>query len=362
MLMPVSGKASNPPSPIQGEDRAGGLVKSDIVRVLVAVAIDAGYPPSEWLDGGLLTIGERGEVPPLLGYAQACGIIRSATRSLPIPDLGLRVGIRQDVGHFGILGLAMFSAETFGDALRIGVRYAPTTGALLDLTLQEQTSAAGTERGSIAMQARMRRPDPTIEGFLCEELFVSCVQLCRGLLGPDFAPLRLEMTQSRPSHAADLAAMLGCAVHYGCAENRVFIGEHWLRMRMPAHHPDSAMLTLALCETRLPPASPEQDVIVAVERLLRSRLGTHPREAEIAAELHLTERSLRRRLQAANTSFREIHDRLRCQAASTMLTGSAATVADVGISLGFSDPREFRRAFKRWTGAPPRAHGKTRKE
>ncbi|TXH75933.1 MAG: AraC family transcriptional regulator [Lysobacteraceae bacterium] len=358
-----SGQRSQQPGTLLDKDAGNQPVKSDIVRILLAVATEAGFPPSEWLPEGLLAIDDHGQIPSLLGYAQACAIIRRAVQDLPIPDLGLRVGIRQDVGHFGVLGLAMFSAQTFGEALRIGIRFAPTTGAMLDLSVQEQAPTAGddNENAGVAICARMRHPDSMIEAFLCEELFVSCINLCRGLLGSGFAPQRLEMAQPRPAYAADMAMLLGCDIDFDCAENRAFIAERWLRTRMPAHHPDSARHTLALCETQLPPSNAERDIVTAVERLLRLRLGTHPRETEIAAELHLTERSLRRRLHAANTSFREIHDRLRCEAADAMLATSTATVADIGTSLGFSDPREFRRAFKRWTGAPPRPRRATRK-
>jgi hypothetical protein len=36
-----------------------------------------------------------------------------------------------------------------------------------------------------------------------------------------------------------------------------------------------------------------------------------------------------------------------------LLHAGQMSVAEIGIELGFSDPREFRRAFKRWTGMPP---------
>ena len=43
---------------------------------------------------------------------------------------GLALGQAQDVGHFGLLGLAMMTAANFGEALRTGVQFAPITGAI----------------------------------------------------------------------------------------------------------------------------------------------------------------------------------------------------------------------------------------
>jgi AraC-like DNA-binding protein len=71
--------------------------------------------------------------------------------------------------------------------------------------------------------------------------------------------------------------------------------------------------------------------------------------------LHLSERTLRRHLAAAGRVFREIHDQLRTERALELLSAGALSVAEIGSEIGFSDAREFRRAFKRWTGTPPAA-------
>ena len=92
-----------------------------------------------------------------------------------------------------------------------------------------------------------------------------------------------------------------------------------------------------------------------IEAPLRSRLREHPRLTEVARTLHLSERSLRRRLADSGRIFREIHDRVRAERALELLHAGQLSVADIGIELGFSDPREFRRAFKRWTGMPPQS-------
>ena len=60
-----------------------------------------------------------------------------------------------------------------------------------------------------------------------------------------------------------------------------------------------------------------------------------------------------RRLEEAGTSFREVSDRLRAQAAQRLLHEQGLTVAEAGRQLGFSDARAFWRAFKRWLGQVP---------
>ena len=69
----------------------------------------------------------------------------------------------------------------------------------------------------------------------------------------------------------------------------------------------------------------------------------------------MTERTLRRQLQAAQTSFTALHDRIRNASARRLLDESRLTIAQVGTAVGFKDAREFRRAFKRWSGVAPTA-------
>src|SRR3546814_8087692 len=87
-----------------------------------------------------------------------------------------------------------------------------------------------------------------------------------------------------------------------------------------------------------------------LRHLLRARMHESPALGDIAAELHLTERTLRRQLLAAGSGFRILHDEVRSERARELLRGSDLPIAQVGASVGFRDAREFRRAFKRWTG------------
>jgi AraC-like DNA-binding protein len=72
--------------------------------------------------------------------------------------------------------------------------------------------------------------------------------------------------------------------------------------------------------------------------------------------LYMSESSLRRRLQAEQTSYQAIKDEVRCQVAIDMLLHENARIADIAELLGFTEPSSFVRSFKGWTGYTPKAY------
>jgi AraC-like DNA-binding protein len=334
-----------------GDPRLGvASIKSTIVAGLMAMAGERGVACEPWFAGLRLGPAQFGALdsPPHLSYRQASLIIRRAVRSLPGQGHGLALGARQDIGSFGLLGLAMLTAPDFAQALRLAVSYAPITGAMVELSIEDVPEG-------MAVVATTRDHDQELEPFLCEELFVSSLELCRGLLGQRFRPRVIELTYAPPAYADRYTTAFECDVRFGCARNRVVIDRAWLSTPMPAHNAVTARQVLALCDAQMPAGGEHSEIVVLVERLVRARLAENPRLVDIAAELHLTERTLRRQLQAAQTSFTAIHDRVRSESARKLLGEGRLSIAQVGAAVGFRDAREFRRAFKRWTGVAPQS-------
>jgi len=75
---------------------------------------------------------------------------------------------------------------------------------------------------------------------------------------------------------------------------------------------------------------------------------------EVAKRLHMTERTLRRKLAAEMTSFRKVLGELRMRVAMKYLRDTELSVAEIAQSLGFSEDASFRQAFRRWSKVPPR--------
>lgn len=283
-----------------------------------------------------------------VSYRQASTIVARALQAFKRPDVGLILGCNETPGSFGLLGLAMTTSRTFGDAMRIGIEYHKVCGALLDVTFE------AADEKTVALMVWPRFGETVLLPFLCEELFASSMMLSQQLLGPAFRPAAVELSYPAPIHADRYAEIFQCPVRFDMPSSRVLVDMHWLAQELPGHNPLTARQALTLCMQHNNAGGMRQEIVVAVERLLRSRLRQPPTIADVARTLHLSERSLRRRLAESGRLFREIHDRVRAEHALQLLQSGDLSVAQIGGEVGFHDPREFRRAFKRWTGMPPR--------
>ncbi len=325
------------------------VIPTTILAVIAQLADAEGLAVEPWLAGLGITRAQIDDASVRVSYRQASIIIKRALRSVPRSGFGLEVGAHQSSGTFGVMGLAMMTARTFGDAVSIGLEFADITGALMDAELEHPN-----ER-DVALVVRPRFPDEEILVFLCEELFASTLQLARSIVGPAFKPERLELTYPAPPHAGEYRKLFDCEPRFGASRNRLVVGARWLEMRLPTHHPVSAQQALAICREQAAQIKRQSEIVASVERILRRRLAEHPTLSEVASHLNLSERTLRRHLAAAGRVYRDIHDQLRTERALELLSAGALSVADIGSEVGYSDAREFRRAFKRWTGAAPTA-------
>ncbi len=322
---------------------------------LAQLAEQRGIDSRPWFAGLALSRNQIADPALRVSYRQASTFIRRALQSLDVPDAGLRIGREGTVGGFGLLGLAMMTSRTFGESMQSGIRYHKICGCLLDLSFEAVSEQA------VALVATPQFGDIELLPFFCEELFASSTMIARELVGPELRPLRVELSYPRPDYADDYTALFQCELEFDAPRNRMLLDTRWLGQPLPGYNPLTAKQALALCAQQRTPdgGEPHQEIVAAVERLLRSQLPQQPKLHDVARTLNLSERSLRRKLAESGRIFREIHDRVRAERALQLLQSGTLSVAEIGMEVGFNDPREFRRAFKRWTGMPPQSARRT---
>jgi AraC-like DNA-binding protein len=77
---------------------------------------------------------------------------------------------------------------------------------------------------------------------------------------------------------------------------------------------------------------------------------------DVAKELNMTSRTLRRKLVAEGSRFQQLKDNAKRDQAITLFEQVNLTIAQIGLAVGFTEPATFSRAFKKWTGVSPKAY------
>ena len=97
----------------------------------------------------------------------------------------------------------------------------------------------------------------------------------------------------------------------------------------------------------------DREMVIRVRDLLRAALPATLSLDDIADRLHLSPRTIHRRLEEEGSSFRGIKDALRRDMALARLAKTKDSIAKVAADLGYADTSAFYRAFVEWTGMAP---------
>lgn len=324
-----------------------------VISLAIAHAQEHGISPERILSGSGLNFSDIKSAGILISFRQAANIVRRVIRHLPEEPSGLVVGAKGALGSFGILGLAMLSSRNISEAITIGLTHHKAAGSLMDFS-----SEAGEREFSLILHER--HPDPEILPFLCEEALSSIISLLRLALGEHTTPRRVELNYAKPSYAEAYRNFFNCPVHFCRETARIVLDAAILETPLTTSSPAILASSLKASAQLLPATEPVPDLVTAVESVLRGNLRQRPTMKCVANTLNITERTLRRSLQAAGQSFSGIRDHLLEQQARMLLERSGLSISAISAELGFSDAREFRRAFHRWTGeAPSRLRNET---
>jgi AraC-like DNA-binding protein len=267
--------------------------------------------------------------------------------------LGLDAGRHYHLATFGLLGAVAAVAPTARELLRLFVDYVHLTYTFFLLALEEEG-----DRGRLVFVENGDLGD--LHRFYLDRAIAFVHFTTHKLWGEHALLAGIDLDYPEPDDVARYRALCSCPERFDAAEAAIE-----LDFTHDQPRPDVNRLAVALLGEHLhsfAQARGNDDVADRVRReiaLSVARRRTLPELDAIAAALGLSERALRRRLAAAGTSFRALADGVLEPLAKRFLRDSALTVAGVAERLGYSEPANFVRAFRRWTGTTPQAFRKS---
>ncbi|KTT31412.1 AraC family transcriptional regulator [Pseudomonas rhizoryzae] len=281
-----------------------------------------------------------------LSHRQGYLLVRRCLAQLGDDGLGLAVGARQTTVSLGLVGLGMQACATLGAALALGLHYQRQAGAMLDYGLEQEAK-------SVRLLLTPRFHEPAVTAFYMEEGLASVVSIARHLTGTALLPQALCLDYPAPPHGERYAALFQCPVRFTAAVTAIEFDAAWLALPLATRDDAVAAEVVELLEATAGFDPLRTDLVEGLQRELCKRLDTPPTLAQLAAPLNLSERTLRRRLEAVGTSYQALLDEARRGLALALLGREDLALTEVAFQTGFGDLRNFRRAFKRWTGVTP---------
>lgn len=327
--------------------RATWLNSLHMSALTVALLREADIPASEVLAGTGISEQDLLELQRLVSPEQEQLVYANAVRLAPRPALGLILGLRTRISAYGLLGYAMLSAPTFGEALRIGLSYPVLLGTYFRLALEQ-------EGDTVWLSATGYNEDAGLRAFNTE--------LCLGSLKVIFADL---LGQALPLRAVQLdypaltgmarpyAKGFGCPVTFGASRSAIGFDADWLSRRLPLADPVTHKEMLEQCRRQNVEFAARRAWLERVRGLLAARLQDPPGLEELARQMNCSSRSLRRHLAQQQTSYQQLLDELRFTRAKEMLQQGDIPIYRIAEELGFSETASLRHAFQRWSGQPP---------
>ncbi len=262
---------------------------------------------------------------------------------------GLHLAAAMPRGAYGLLEFALRSAPDARTALEQLVRY----GALINPAVRFWLEPGDDE---LAIHHRLPE-DPQGIGrhgnlFTVARLFA----IGREMVGPAFVPTRVWLAHKERLAPPELARFFGTdRIEFGRTSNGLSFNLATLQTPLPAADPALNAVLREHANRLLGEVDPEG----IHERTRRAILARLPQGevslAAVAKTLHLTERTLQRRLTEDGVPFASMVTELRGELARRYLLEEGLPVTEVAERLGYRDAPAFVRAFKRWTGQTPAA-------
>jgi AraC-like DNA-binding protein len=261
------------------------------------------------------------------------------------PAIGLLLGTENRIERFHPVGLAALSSENFGSAIDQMARYKQLTCP--EEILQEKDD----EEWSIRF--RWLLADGIEPPVLNECCFAWVLSIARQGTGTRISPLRVEFVQTRP-HVKIIERHLGCPVVCGGPCNAIVFRAADAERPFVTRNAELLGMLAPQFEEELKQENGDENFVERVCMAIQQKLtGRRPNVEDIADALHVSSRTLQRRLQDEGSSFQRVLEEARHQLARHYLNNSVLELNEAAYLLGYEDSNSFVRAFRTWEGIPP---------
>jgi len=186
-----------------------------------------------------------------------------------------------------------------------------------------------------------------------DSALATITKMCRLVYGDHFRLQKVNFVHATPKDLKPYYEYFGCEVNFSQPENQLFIPLSIADELLMGANPELALLNDQVVMRRLA-LMDRNDIVNRVKSALMEQLSNgNISDDSVAASLHMSVRTMHRKLAEANQNFRALLVEVRRSLAELYILDNSLTLTEISLLLGFSEPSSFSRAFKSWTGSAP---------
>lgn len=281
---------------------------------------------------------------------RAAALFRKSLELTGDPALGFEVGLGSRLTTHGFVGYGLMAFPTLRDALEFGRRFVALRTPFVMLDYRDEDGQCLFEVREAVPLGRLRQT--------MMELFLSGIwrmlpQLINDTVAED-PDILMCFDFAEPLHYAAYRSQLPhCA--FGRPVNGLQFPSRYLDLRLGTANQTTVELVTRQCEQEFDLLGGDAVSVTArVRALLSESAPSFPSLVETAKRFNLSGRSLKRKLRAEGAGYQALLDQVREREARRHLAAGRLSIGDIATRLGYTDPANFARAFRKWTGQSPR--------
>jgi AraC-like DNA-binding protein len=249
-------------------------------------------------------------------------------------------------GAYRVIDYLVDSSATVGEAIDRFARFFRLIADAMRLTIEVD--------GELSRLELCLAQGGAVPGLYVDYVFAALVGRIRMKPRRGLRVWGVELRHVAPADASAYIECFQAPVRFAAAADRLYF--HVAEWRAPMDNADAALAELLeahaqMLSSRIPDAA--DGFVAAVRNAYAASLPDEAHANGVARRLHVSTRTLQRKLVAAGTTFRAVCDTSRHGLAQAYLSDPNVSLSEVAFLLGFSDQTSFARAFRRWTGVPP---------
>lgn len=319
----------------------------DVFKQLLSVLAAAKVSPELFLSEAR----SRGFSAPESGEAvffgpEAMVLLETAAILTGDPCLAIHLGQKIGIESYGTFGFALMSCANQRDSIRLLERYGKV--------FFDPSWKSYEHKDGLLLRMNLERGTPAQQQLVTELCFSLASSVEKSLHKSSLEGVEVHLAYPEPPHAKFYKTSFATPViKFNCEYSQVFLPANTLDAPVRSANPAEHVVFHQQCEEMLRTLDQVEDTTARVRRLLIQSAGQFLNITQIAELLHVSERTLRRRLDDEATSFKAILEEIKNLLATEYLTKTRLTVAEIAYLLDYAETGNFRRAFVRLNGVTP---------